>query len=193
MNRKDLIAHEFGHAMCSMVQDSKYTPIDISLKAEKDMLGWCDFNYEVYPRKLKTRYSKHKSMSDLGGLFGELVLNGKWMPFGARSDIDSYIIQNSESQKLATELDNWFFIDEDDLSFRACTKLPGKNRRFFFLDAGDTAERLPHLWEAYLEFCSFIDKEQFRLIVEEVYKNKLDYISASVLKRYVNETLREKV
>jgi len=189
---KLVIAHELGHAVCAEAQDGFWYPSGLSFEKDESALAYC--YCEKHDQKkpdLKGPYIKLKQMMNLGGIFGELLYGANWSPWGARCDVDEFITANSKGKnKLMVELDGWNWIDDDELSFRACTILSGdKARREFVLDAHDTARRLPHLWVAYLDFCDRIDKATFFANVEDIANEKQVEIDQKQIKKIVKEIL----
>ena len=182
---KLLIAHELGHAVAGVLQDTLYYPCSIDLARSKGSLGSCTFDDK--PRKLPSKYGKYKYMSDLGGIYGELLFGGAWSPWGARSDLDSIATANLK----LTEIDKWMWHDSDPLSFRACSRLETiKLRRAFVLDAHETFVRLPFIWEAYCSWCEDIDKNEFKNIVNEINSDGIEHIDfdalSVILKRIIH-------
>jgi len=175
MFTKSIIAHELGHALSSEFQDGYGDPINIEFEPDGNELAicWCAEHEKKKPNVAGV-YSKTKSISDLGGIFGELLYTGGWNPWGARVDVDNFLCSNYRStSNLKNELDEWMWVDDDSLSMRACTCGDTiTSRRSFELDHHDTCERLPAMWLAYVDFCNRIDKTEFRRVVDEILKNK---------------------
>jgi len=183
-----LIAHELGHAIAGILQDNLYWPESITLYGSKGILACCEFDDR--PRKITGRFGKFKYMSDLGGLYGELIIEGSWNPWSARSDLDSFNCENTSNISKISELDQWLWMDDDDLSFRACTKLfPIKERRFFKLDAHETFKRLPFIWDAFCDFCDKINKNEFKTIVKEIRKNEEEVLDQKQIEDYAKRII----
>lgn len=179
-DKKLNIAHEFGHAISGFVQDIDFSPIFIELNPSKGCQASCSFSGGK--KKTTGEFSKVKHMSDLGGIFGELLYSGYWKPWGVRSDVDDFTYKSS---KWTEELDSWLWVDDDDLSFRACSQLDSESlRRRVIMDSHDTARRLPTLWSMYMDFCDKIDKGEFKLIVNEIYRDKISEIGEDDLLKF---------
>lgn len=189
---KLIVAHELGHAVCAEVQDGFWFPLGLGFEKDESVIAYCYCDkHDKKKPNLKGPYSKTKSMMNLGGLFGELLYGSNWSPWGARADIDEFVTTNSKTKnKIMIELDSWTWVDDDNLSFRACTRLESdKIRREFVLDAHETARRLPNLWEAYLDFCDRIDKKIFFASVDAIStSNKLE-LNKSELKKIIKEII----
>ncbi len=185
-----LISHELGHAVCAEVQDGFWYASGLVLTKDDGALAYC-WSEKRDDRKpnINGPYSKIKGMMSLGGVFGEILLQGKWSPWGARYDIDEFATANSKgNNKLMIELDRWLWIDDDELSFKACsTHSDERSRRAFVLDAHDTVRRLPNLWDAYLDFCDRINKVVFLSNVEDIAKSKKVELDEAELKKIVKE------
>ena len=127
-------------------------------------------------------------MSDLGGIYGDLLFSGGWSPLAARGDMESFITENSTTGM--TDLMAWFWKDDDDLSFRAASSLPTKKERNDFkFDSHETCIRLPFVWEAYCDFCDKIDKAEFKAIVSEIYKAKKKKINKKQIQAYAKRII----
>ena len=173
-SREGTIAHELGHAVLAYACDSFYMPSEINLKPEEqNLIAYC--NMEMGQRTDVLKPSKFKGISDLGGLFGELVHLGVWNPWCSRSDIDGFITSNKKStHELVLSLDLWMWTDDSEMSFRASSIIqPFEARYKVFFDHHDTAKVLPQLFFEYLEFCDVIDKSEFRRTVKELTVSKI--------------------
>lgn len=185
-NLKGLAAHELGHAIQAVVQDNGVLPTDISFEKSEGALAYCNFEY-VDDRELLGKYSKFEGISNLGGLFGELLMFGKFIPWGARQDIDSFTSTNSNKKhQLIVELDKWMWVDNDKDSFRTHTNHADlKKRRQSFMLSPTVSQRLPETWECFLDFCSRIDTTEFVSVIEEIAKEKIKTIDRKEMFKYV--------
>ena len=195
-NIRSIIAHEMGHAIVGEILDSEYEPTTITLRSTKGEAGRaaCNFNTtgEYGNTSLPTIRRLH-NLIDLGGIFGELILNGEWSPWGASYDLEDFVGVNIESRgKLITELFNWMYNDEDDQSYfdliRKEKDIIGK--RNTTLTWNDTRTRLPQLWEVYLDFVGKIDIKNFKDVVVEIEKGSEKEISKARLNRYMKRIVR---
>ena len=188
---KYIVAHELGHAICAEVQDGFWYPSGLSFKKEDGTIAacFCD-KRKVRKKNVTGPYSRTIGMMNLGGLFGELLWCGEWSPWGARADIDEFITVNSTRNSIKNELDEWMWMNDDKLSFRACTKInDGEERRKFRMDCHDTARRLPSLWSAYLDFCDRVDKQEFKNQVNIIVSNNKVEIKTKDLKAIMKEII----
>lgn len=188
---KYIVAHELGHAICAEVQDGFWYPSGLSFKKDDGTLAVCFCDKRKERKKnVKGPYSKTSGMMNLGGLFGEMLWGGEWSPWGARADIDEFITMNTTRNAIKNELDEWLWVKDDDLSFRACSKIDSTEaRRKFRLDCHNTARRLPALWDAYLDFCDRIDKESFKFHVNEIVSNNMVEVRTKDLKEIMKEII----
>lgn len=171
MISKAIIAHEIGHAISAFAQDSGYIPTLIELSESKNCLAACYM--DDFKMAKPGPYGKTKGICDLGGIFGELIYQGWWNPWGARLDLDNFISSNPK----LVELDNWLWVDTEEGSFHYLNSYPTtKERRDVKVDSHSTFRNTPYIWEAYCDFCDRIDKEEFLQAVNEVYKNKTESI-----------------
>ena len=188
MINKALVAHELGHAISATVQDAFWVPSSIEfIKNDSEQAAcYCD-KLEMRKSGMKGPHSRTKHIMNLGGIFGELLWCGSWSPWGARADIDDFITANYRSKSdLKFELDSWMFIDDDKLSFRACSKRDENVERVEFeLDHHDTCRRLPQLWDAYLDYCDKIDKGAFMETIDEISKANEEIIQGKKLKEII--------
>ncbi len=185
MINKSVIAHELGHAVCGEVQDGFWAATSLTLETDDNNLAYCHcYQLDVRKDTVNSRYSKLSEIFNLGGIFGELLFEGAWNPWGSRADLDEFVTANSNSRSaLKEELDDWFFRDTDPRSYHACSrKRTTTERRLFKLDAHDTATRLPELWKVYLDFCNRIDKDEFKRCVAEISVDGENTVPASKLK-----------
>lgn len=189
MASRGVIAHELGHAVCAETQDGLWVATSLDFEKDDNAMAYCYCDKLDKPKPLKGKYVKTKQMMNLGGIFGELLVDGNWSPWGARNDVDEFVTANDRSKsKLKEELDNWLFRDDDELSFRACSSFQDdSSRRSFTLDHHDTFSRLPHLWEAYVDFCSKISKDAFRENVDDLMKDKSQTIEGAELKEIMKD------
>lgn len=172
--RVGTIAHELGHAVLAYACDSFYVPTEINLKPDEvNLIAYC--NMETGHRENILSPSKFKGISDLGGPFGELIHLGEWNPWCARADIDGFVTSNKKStHELVTSLDDWMWTRDDEMSFRAVSRVqPFEARYKVFFDHHDTAKVLPQLFLVYLEFCDLIDKNVFRQTVRDLTASKI--------------------
>lgn len=187
---KGIIAHELGHAICAEVQDGYWYPSSLDFERDENALAYC-YCEKLDEKKtyVKGPYSRAKQVMNLGGIFGELLQDGNWSPWGARSDLDEFVTANYKSKsKLKAELDDWLFVADDELSFRACSSYGDQaSRRNFLLDHHDTCRRLPELWTAYLDYCDRISKDAFRDNVDDIAKSKVTSIDGKELKAIIRD------
>jgi len=187
---KYVIAHELGHAICAEVQDAIWYPTGLSFESEDGILAACLCDKRKTKKDIIGPFSKTSAMVNLGGIFGELLWNGKWAPWSARADVDEFITLNTKKSPIQTEMDNWFWVDDDELSFRSCSKMfYVEERRKFRMDCHDTARRLPNLWSAYLDFCDRIDKHAFIDSVNEISSNGKVELSTKDLREIIKEVV----
>ena len=197
-----LIAHEFGHAVVANIIDNCYKcSSGIDLKPEDGLArAYCDLipsrKKVISPRnKSKQRFSNIINITDLGGIFGELLYRQRFDPWGSREDLDGFITINMRSRsKLISELFAWMWNDDDELSFPSLMKREKSSykKQFISLDIYDVMKRLPNLWEAYLDFLDKIDRDEFSLVVDEISLCNDDYIDEVDLEGYVNRIKRVK-
>lgn len=186
------IAHELGHAIGAETQDGFWYPSGLSFEKDDNAVAYC-YCEQLDTKKpnLKGPYTKVKQIMNLGGIFGELLYAGYWHPWGARGDIDEFISANSNTRnKLKDELDDWYWLADDDKAFRAVLNHDDygyASRGKFVLDCHDTARRLPLLWEAHLDFCDRISKEAFKDNVIEISKTKETEIGEKELKKIIED------
>lgn len=174
MSNKLTVAHELGHAVCAEALDGFWYPSSLSFEKDDNAIAYCYCDQlDTKKPHIKGPYSRTKQVMVLGGIFGEILIGGKWSPWSARADLDDLTTANIKStHPLIDEVDNWMWRDYDSLSFRACTSLDtDRARRSFLLDSHDTARRLPELWKVYLEFCDKIDKIAFEDNVHDISKS----------------------
>ncbi len=171
MVSKSIIAHELGHAISAFAQDSGYIPTLIELKDSKNCLAACYM--DEFDMKKPGPYGNTKGICDLGGIFGELLFQGWWNPWGARLDLDNFISANSK----LVELDSWMWVNTEAGSFHYINSFPTiKERRAVRVDMHSTFRNTQYIWEAYCDFCDRIDKEEFIKVVDEIHKNKTESI-----------------
>lgn len=181
-SRIGTIAHELGHAVLAYACDSFYMPIEINLKPEEqNLIAYCEM--QTGNRTDVIAPSKFKGISDLGGPFGELIQLGEWNPWCARADIDGFITSNKKSShELITSIDDWMWVRDDELSFKAVSRVqPFEARYKVFFDHHDTAKVLPQLFSEYIKFCDLIDKSAFRQTVKDLTVSKIDSIKGEDL------------
>ena len=181
---KGIIAHELGHALAANTQDRFWYPTSIVLEKDDNALAYCYCDQlEEKKSHVTGPYTKFKQMMNLGGIFGELICNGHWSPWGGRADIDEFVTANCKSSSpFVEELDDWLFVDDDDFSFRACSALKDRSlRRSFLMTHVDTFQRLPELWGAYVDFCDRIRVEAFIEAVDDIAKSKERMINGNKL------------
>ena len=189
MVSKNIIAHELGHMLSAVVQDGFWIPTSLKLKGEYNTLAHCACKQETKMKKIRGPYVKIKGIMDLGGIFGELLWSGSWRPWGCRQDVDDFTLGNKNLNNiLVVELDYWLWVDDDELSFRACSQFDcDSSRRQFMMDHHDTCKRLPELWKVYLDFCDRIDKISFKENVIDISKHKRTTIGNKELKKIIKD------
>lgn len=188
-----VIAHELGHAVCAAVQDRYWKPIKLELDSDGSALAVCHAVRLEESKAISGRYSNTRDVMNLGGLFGEMAFQGRWSPWGARYDIDEFVIGNRTSRsKVKEELDSWLWKDIDKHSFRQCAKKYDIGNRFNFkLSEEDTKKRLPELYKIYEDFLKRIDIVSFVDAVEEIYNTGLAEVKGSRLRRMIREITGE--
>lgn len=174
--KRSVIAHEFGHAVYCVLFDDGFIPSTLVVKSGGGMHGYVLFD-EVPTRGLKGKYSKFKEPCFLGGIFGEMVYQGTWEPWGARNDLDTFITLNKRKKFMIKELNDWMWMSNDEKSFRSCSNFVlDSERRKVTLDSHDTSRLLPDVWSAYKDFCDQIDKDAFNNVVNELCDGGVDMI-----------------
>ncbi len=164
---KIIIAHELGHAVSALAQDTGYIPTIIELSESKGALAACYM--DEFKMDKPGPFGKYKGICDLGGIFGEILFQGHWNPWGARQDLDNFITANPK----LVELDYWMWLSVEDHSFHKSVAMATiKDRRLVQVDSHETYTYVPFIWEAYCDFCERIDKEEFINVVNELHKNK---------------------
>lgn len=173
MVKKRYIAHELGHVMAAMTFDNFYLPSSISLLAEGSAEASCEFD-SVADRKLSVLcggLSKIKGLCNIGGIMGEMLVCKNWCPWSARNDIDEMVSLNPKIYPLIKELISWMWLDTGKLSFHDVVRGNFKNRQTTYISVDDTAIRLPELTKTMIAFYNTINKEEFSLLVNEMYKD----------------------
>ena len=190
MANKKIIAHELGHAICGYILDNAFHPIELELETDDPTArAYCHFSEleEKGNTSIKS-LTKLENISDLGGLFGELILDGSWAPWGSSYDMDDFIITNIKSKSaLITELFDWMWNDGDELGYCQVIRREKtiKGKRDTTLDVYDTMDRLPNLWAVYMDFLWKIDRKEFNEVVDEISKGKKKNIKGAELKKYI--------
>ena len=168
MVNKKIIAHEIGHALVGRLFDKEYDPDYLLLEGEKGSIAACYFLQE---RTSIPPYPGLKNISDLGGMFGELLYCGCWWPWGARADLDN--ISYEGNNKLVKEVDEWLWNSNKKNSFFGLIKNKTRlERRRIKCDKVYTVKYLPNIWNEYCKFINFIDKKEFLLVIDEIYNEK---------------------
>jgi len=183
---KQIIAHELGHAISGVVQDNYLLPYEIEFNEVVGTTASCSVEF-VSKRGLKGPFSTLKNVSDLGGVFGELVFCKKFEPWGCRVDIDNFISSNLKSTRgVIHEVDMWFNVEEDGYSFYVIrSTIPYKNKKRVLYDETEFECRLPNMYEIYEDFLNRIDVKEFRACVNEIYRGKITNIDKDELFGYI--------
>jgi hypothetical protein len=192
MAKQDVIAHELGHAICAETQDGYWYSTSLGFEKDDNALAYCYCDkHETKKTNIQGPATKIKQAMNLGGIFGELLCVGNWSPWGARCDVDELCTANQKSKlPIVLELHNWIWVDDDELSMRACSKLNTiVERRNFVLDSHDTARRLPELWSLYMDFCDRIHKDNFRVNVIEISKSRAVTIEQAALNKIFKDVI----
>ncbi|MBU1082737.1 MAG: hypothetical protein KKB59_19785 [Spirochaetes bacterium] len=189
MVKLDVIAHELGHVICAKVHDGINVIDKIILESNDNVDAWCEYSELKQELVVESSYKKFKGMFHLGGIFGEILYHSKWNACGARRDIDDFVTPNKKNTKFICEIDSWFWIDDDALSFRGLTAGDSEYRTETFITFYETAIRLPELWKAFLDFCSRIDTHEFIKTVDEIHNNEITIIT----KKEINKIIRRVV
>ena len=186
MVNKDIISHELGHAISAIVQDNWVLPHEICLN-ETRMDTAMMLYHDVPKRGLTGKYSTLRGVSDLGGIFGELLNKGKWAPWGCRIDIETFISSCIKTKRpIWNEMDLWKNVEDDSYSFRKISVLvPFKLRKYEYFNELETECRLPNMFDIYKDFKDRIDIDEFNKVVNEIYKEKIINIDKDKLFGYI--------
>lgn len=193
MTSKSIIAHELGHAVL-MHMDNEFKATKISLKEEDGNWASCDCK-KIKGGKGNTvnlEVSKLHGISDLGGIFGELVFCGKWNPWGCRLDLDDFTSNNCTSKsKIVNEAFEWLWNDSDKLSFFNFLKKKSRYKKSVsYFTEKQTEKRLSNMWSAYQSFASKINPTEFRYIVNEIYEKEKEEIRHNTIQKYIKRVVK---
>ena len=192
-----VVAHELGHAVVAAMLDNEYEPICIEMKPDDGLsLAYCNLHPLDVKKGNKSIHSASKlhHITDLGGIFGELLFGGEFEPWGSRSDVDNFLCVNSQSRgKLVEELFDWMWNDDDALSWWSVTReIKDRKKKYqATLDLYDVEHRLPHLWSIYKDFIGKIDRKEFKNVVDEIARSKVDYVGDKELNEYLDRIILE--
>lgn len=173
---KEIISHELGHAICSDVMDGMYDVGEISFtpKDEKNCYAYCHL---IERKNMKFRsYKKLKDLSDLGGIFGEMIYSGKFNLWWAREDLDNFATSNFYSKsKLVDEVEH--LLNKSELS-QKIRNMPRKSRKTIepvsiVLIKND----YPELYKAYRYLERRIDKMNYRSSVNQLSYKEINSVS----------------
>lgn len=191
---KVLIAHELGHVVSAYWKDVKYIPTSMVLSPGAGSLAYTNFCERKNNLDIIVKFN---NISALGGIFGEIMMEGKWCPWGARSDIDEFICENQKSRsKLISELQTWLWAStSEDSFFDISRRKTFEKRRSIKYSTLKTRQLFPDLWKFYVDFYSSINVGVFLGIVDDIsvsekieYKNeKLITFSKKCLGGLMNE------
>ena len=178
------IAHELGHALYGNLFDTEADATSIDIGGDASLQGWCEFA-EKQQAHIPTKYSRLKDLSDLGGIFGELMFSGSFGVYGARSDLDDFVTVNKRSQSsIIGELYNWFWLEDDDLSYKTITKYECTQ-----ITEDEMINRLPWLYDAYQTFNQYIDEEQFTCEVDELHSTGVTEIDDETIRAIIERVV----
>ncbi len=184
---KNVIAHELGHAIVGYLMDKDFWPTNIELYSnDHKVKAACIFESN---RMEKPKLSGTKYVSDLGGLIGEMIWEGSWRVWGASYDLDS--IAGSGNNKIAVEIDNWMWMENGPKSYHGLmANMSRSKRKKIYVDESFTQYKLPNVWKVYKKVLKNINSEEFRNIVNEIYKEKLNKILYKRLHGYIQRIVK---
>lgn len=192
--RAILLAHEMGHALIAHMFEEKYDPIAIEIcKPSDPAQAYCHFTDEKTSKAGNTSGVRSNrslvDLTDLGGLFGELLYRGEWDPWGSRTDIDNFTCANKKrTSGIVHELFEWMWNDRDELSFfeKISEHKERKMKYESTLDVYDTMYRLPLLYQAYEDFLWKINRKEFKNVVDTLAGEKEVFVEGDELRYYLN-------
>lgn len=167
---KSLFAHEFGHAIVARLMDPRFDALYLDLATNDTAYAQCYPTDRVSKKGMKVKRKNLAFIIDLGGLFGELLFQGKCVPWGARIDITDFLACNRTASAFRQELDRWFYTDNDSLSFRRFLLKGVHKRRFAYMTEDEFAQRLPATYKIYSLLKGLVDEEEFRRVIEELWE-----------------------
>lgn len=187
-----LVAHELGHAVSALIYDTDCVPSMMEFSGDTFTYATCSFVGDKN-KKVKSRYGNLKEVSYLGGIFGELAYSGLWYPWGARDDIENFLIANEKSKhSLVLELDYWMFTDHAKNSFRDCASgRTIKQRRLFTTSLKATEVSTRHLYDCFLDFTSRINVDLFAKSIDEITESGKFKIYKQSINKYTRRIINE--
>lgn len=205
MVNHNLIAHELGHVIFSYLYDTDSYPMNMVLKSDGSTAACVNFEgYEDLP-VANGHIARIPSGSYLGGMFGELIWNGRVRVMGIRSDMDELLtgfrfIKNGKKygngeehryrrsrSKLFRELWNWFYVDRDAWSYGGMMKRwmdSPSNRSGTIMTLSRFKKRLPETAKVFDTFVNDIDTEAFCDSVLEIQERGSTLLQSRTLRRH---------
>jgi hypothetical protein len=186
---KEIISHELGHAICSDVMDGMYDVDEISFtpKDEKNCYAYCHL---VERKNMKFKpYRKLKDLSDLGGIFGEMLYDGKFNLWWAREDLDNFVTSNYHSKsKLVDEVEH--LLNKSELS-QKIRLIPRKSRKATMdpISIVVIKNNYPEIYKAYRYLERRVNKWNFKTCVNQLNFKSVNSVSKKQYIRIKNEVL----
>jgi hypothetical protein len=149
--------------------DPRWDALYLDLSTNDTAYAQCYPTERLSKRGMKVKRKNLAFIIDLGGLFGEMLLLGKCVPWGARIDITDFLACNRIASAYRQELDRWFYTDNTPLSFRKFLLKGVHKRRFAYITEEEFKERLPATYRIYVLFKSLIDQDEFKAVIEELW------------------------